>query len=121
MESSDWPKSLPRPGNQKLRRMKSAAPWFEVYQVSDATFALLEPRHYEEVISYLILGNERAVLLDTGMGIGAYECKEYINSLGGEIQVESASGGGTRMRVILPLAGYGQAVNSEYKDMESSA
>jgi len=70
MESSGWPKALPRSGNQRLTRQESAAPWFEVYQVSDTTFALLEPRHYEEVISYLILGGERAALLDTGMGIG---------------------------------------------------
>ncbi|MEE8389199.1 MAG: MBL fold metallo-hydrolase [Anaerolineae bacterium] len=70
MENSGWPQSLPRPGNQRLNRLESAAPWFEVYRVSDGTFALLEPRHYEEVISYLILGDERAILLDTGMGIG---------------------------------------------------
>jgi glyoxylase-like metal-dependent hydrolase (beta-lactamase superfamily II) len=38
--------------------------------VSEGTFALLEPSHYEEVISYLILGNERGILFDTGMGIG---------------------------------------------------
>ena len=56
---------------------------------------------------------------DTGMGIGAYECKEYINSLGGEIQIESEPGGGTRMHVILPLQGCGQSVNSDYKHMES--
>jgi len=70
MASSGWPEILPRSGNQALKRLNSVAPWFEAYQVSEAAFALLEPRHYEEVISYLILGNERAVLLDTGMGIG---------------------------------------------------
>jgi len=69
MQRSHWPKALPRPGNQRLKRLASNSPWFEVYQVSAGTFALLEPRHYEEVISYLILGDERAVLLDTGMGI----------------------------------------------------
>lgn len=68
--ASDWPEALPRPGNQRLMRVQSGAPWFEVYQVDAGTFALLEPRHYEEVISYLILGGERAALLDTGMGIG---------------------------------------------------
>ncbi len=78
MEGSGWPKILPRPGNQKLERLESAhplrvswgSPWFEIYKVSAGTFALLEPRHYEEVISYLILGDEQAVLLDTGMGMG---------------------------------------------------
>jgi glyoxylase-like metal-dependent hydrolase (beta-lactamase superfamily II) len=69
MQSSNWPQALPRLGNQKLRQLESVTPWFEIYQVSDGTWALLEPRHYEEVISYLILGDELAVLLDTGMGI----------------------------------------------------
>jgi glyoxylase-like metal-dependent hydrolase (beta-lactamase superfamily II) len=30
----------------------------------------MEPNHTEEVISYLVLGAERAALIDTGMGIG---------------------------------------------------
>jgi glyoxylase-like metal-dependent hydrolase (beta-lactamase superfamily II) len=70
MEGSGWPEALPRPGNQRLEGLPSCAPWFEIFSVSAGTFALLEPRHYEEVISYLILGADRAVLLDTGMGIG---------------------------------------------------
>ena len=70
MHDSGWPLAVPRASNQRLKRLESAAPWFEAYQVSRGTFALLEPGHFEEVISYLILGNERAVLLDTGMGIG---------------------------------------------------
>jgi putative PEP-CTERM system histidine kinase len=39
-----------------------------------------------------------------GMGIGAYQAREYIRSLGGWIEVESDPGRGTRMRIILPLA-----------------
>jgi len=56
---------------------------------------------------------------DTGMGIGAYECKEYVNSLSGEIQVESEPGRGTRMSVILPLHGYEQSLSGNYEHMES--
>jgi glyoxylase-like metal-dependent hydrolase (beta-lactamase superfamily II) len=70
MSYSQWPDVLPRPGNAKLERLPSRDPWFEVYYVGPLTFALLEPRHYEEVISYLIVGHERAVLFDSGMGIG---------------------------------------------------
>src|SRR5512136_2659357 len=70
MNTSGWPQALPRPGNQKLQRLESASSWFEIFRVSPGTFALLESRHYEEVISYLIVGETRAVLLDTGMGIG---------------------------------------------------
>ena len=38
-----------------------------------------------------------------GMGIGAYECRETIRALGGQMEVESAPGSGTRFRVSLPL------------------
>jgi glyoxylase-like metal-dependent hydrolase (beta-lactamase superfamily II) len=70
MEGSGWPGALPRAGNLRLERLESAEPWFEAYRVGEGTVALLEARHYEEVISYLILGAERAILFDTGMGIG---------------------------------------------------
>ena len=38
----------------------------------------------------------------TGMGIGVFESREYIRSLGGEIQVESTPGEGTLFRILLP-------------------
>jgi putative PEP-CTERM system histidine kinase len=41
---------------------------------------------------------------DAGMGIGAYECRQYVQSLQGEIQVESEPGKGTMMRIVLPVA-----------------
>jgi glyoxylase-like metal-dependent hydrolase (beta-lactamase superfamily II) len=70
MIKSGWPEALPRQGNRGLAPVPSVSPWFEIYRVEDDTFAILEPRHWEEVISYLILGDERALLFDTGMGIG---------------------------------------------------
>lgn len=39
----------------------------------------------------------------TGMGIGAYECKEYVQELNGTIQVTSHPGRGTLFTVRLPL------------------
>jgi glyoxylase-like metal-dependent hydrolase (beta-lactamase superfamily II) len=33
-------------------------------------FAIYEPKQFEEVISYLILGERRALLFDTGLGVG---------------------------------------------------
>ena len=38
-----------------------------------------------------------------GMGIGAYECRETLRALGGNIEVESEPGHGTRFRLSLPL------------------
>ena len=69
MYQSMWPDVLPRAGNQRLEKLQSLSTWFEIYRVSQGVFAVLEPGHAEEAISYLILGGDRAVLLDTGMGI----------------------------------------------------
>jgi putative PEP-CTERM system histidine kinase len=40
----------------------------------------------------------------TGMGVGAYECREVIAALGGQVTVESNPGQGTVFRIMLPLA-----------------
>src|ERR1022692_910418 len=66
----DWCRDLPRPQYKALERVPSADPWFEVYRVAPGVFAIYEPHQFEEVISYLIVGERRAALFDTGMGIG---------------------------------------------------
>jgi putative PEP-CTERM system histidine kinase len=38
-----------------------------------------------------------------GMGVGAYEAREYIQELGGTIEVESHLGRGTKISILLPL------------------
>jgi len=38
-----------------------------------------------------------------GMGIGVFESREYINELGGSLEVSSTPGVGTTFRVLLPL------------------
>lgn len=68
-ETPDWCKSLPRPEYKSLERVQTSDPWFEVYKVAPNTFAIYEPHQFEEVISYLIVGEESALLFDTGMGI----------------------------------------------------
>jgi putative PEP-CTERM system histidine kinase len=39
----------------------------------------------------------------SGMGIGVYQSREYIRSLGGEVQVSSKEGTGTTFTITLPL------------------
>lgn len=45
-------------------------PWFSVEALAADTFAISEPRHWEEPHSYLLLGSRRALLIDTGLGVG---------------------------------------------------
>src|SRR5271165_1537197 len=68
-EKPDWCRPLPRPEYKSLERIQISDPWFEVYKVAPNTFAIYEPHQFEEVISYLILGKDKALLFDTGMGI----------------------------------------------------
>lgn len=44
--------------------------WFTVEQIDPRTFAISEYGHWEQVHSYLVLGAERAALIDTGVGVG---------------------------------------------------
>jgi glyoxylase-like metal-dependent hydrolase (beta-lactamase superfamily II) len=68
-EKPDWCKALPRAEYKTLERVLVSDPWFEVYKVAPDTFAIYEPHQAEETIAYLILGKEKALLFDTGMGI----------------------------------------------------
>ncbi|HUI39280.1 MAG TPA: MBL fold metallo-hydrolase, partial [Candidatus Nitrosotalea sp.] len=75
----DWCRQIPRPEYKLLARVHRSEPWFEIYRVSPGVFAIYEPRQFEEVISYLILGEKRAMLFDTGMGIG--DIKHVVESI----------------------------------------
>ncbi|MDN5343478.1 MULTISPECIES: MBL fold metallo-hydrolase [Oceanotoga] len=44
--------------------------WFTIEKIDDETFAISEYGHWEKMHSYLIVGNEKALLIDTGLGIG---------------------------------------------------
>jgi glyoxylase-like metal-dependent hydrolase (beta-lactamase superfamily II) len=65
----EWCRALPRPEYKNLKRVPVTDSWFQVYNVARGVFAIYEPHQSEETISYLITGNKRAVLFDTGMGI----------------------------------------------------
>jgi len=68
-QQAEWCKKLPRSAYSKLERVPIADPWFEVYEIRPRVFAIYEPHQLEEVISYLIIGDDRGLLFDTGMGI----------------------------------------------------
>ena len=43
--------------------------WFTVEQIDDQTYAISEYGHWEKVHSYLLIGEDKAALVDTGLGI----------------------------------------------------
>lgn len=73
VQPENWWDVLPRPGYAKLEKVGEFQSWFEVYKLLDGTYALYEPYQFQEAISYLVLGSEKAVLIDTGNGIGNIE------------------------------------------------
>jgi glyoxylase-like metal-dependent hydrolase (beta-lactamase superfamily II) len=66
----NWYDALPRAAWSEFELVEQTQPWFEVYEVAPGVLAIYEPGQFEEVISFLILGSERALLFDTGLGIG---------------------------------------------------
>ncbi|MFT5676029.1 MAG: glyoxylase-like metal-dependent hydrolase (beta-lactamase superfamily II) [Paraglaciecola sp.] len=66
---ADFCKSLPRAEYKTLERIKHNSEWFEVYQVAPGVTAIYEPHQWQEVISYLIEGENAALVFDTGNGI----------------------------------------------------
>jgi glyoxylase-like metal-dependent hydrolase (beta-lactamase superfamily II) len=53
-----------------FKKVSTAEDWFEVYQVASDLFVFCEPRHYENTIVSLLIGQQKALLIDTGCGIG---------------------------------------------------
>lgn len=58
-----------RPSLNKINEIKTKSKWFKVFKVSKNVIAIVEPYNYEEVISYLIVGKNKALLFDTGIGV----------------------------------------------------
>jgi len=69
VSNPDWCRALPRPEYKTIERVPTSDPWFEVYKPASGVFAIYEPHQAEETIGYLIVGQKRALLFDTGMGI----------------------------------------------------
>ena len=43
--------------------------WFTIEQIDSQTFAIIEYKHWEETHCYLLCGQNKAVLIDTGLGV----------------------------------------------------
>ena len=60
--------------------------WFEVKELPSNIYAIREPHYYFDVISYLVIGSESSLLIDTGTGLA--NILDVIKELySGELQV----------------------------------
>ncbi len=66
----DWSALLPRDCYRNFECIDVKEPWFDVYSLPHDVYCIYEGGHFQEVLSYLICGSEKSLLLDTGMGIG---------------------------------------------------
>lgn len=43
--------------------------WFTIEEVDQSTYAISEYRHWEQTHAYLVIGSDKAALIDTGLGV----------------------------------------------------
>jgi len=69
VQPAGWAEVHPRAWCGQIPRVAAASSWFEVFLLPCGGWAIYEPGHFQEVISFLFEGRERALLWDTGLGI----------------------------------------------------
>src|ERR1700722_7752327 len=62
------PHAMVDPGPAHLAKGRMVDDYFAVEDLGDGTYAIGEPRYYQQNYSYLIVGQSRAVLFDSGSG-----------------------------------------------------
>ena len=67
--SNSFCEELPRPENAALPLSDASDDWFQVYEAAEGVYSIIEPYQFQETISQLIVGQERAILFDTGLGL----------------------------------------------------
>ena len=65
-----WNVTPPQSVWSNFKEVPVSDDWFEAYEIAANLFVFYEPRHYEETLVNLIVGRDRAALIDTGCGIG---------------------------------------------------
>ena len=128
-----WYDVMPRASWSKLNAIDTDQNWFEVYQLNANTYAIYEPFQWQEAISYLLIGSERAMLVDTLQGIGDLKAvvdqltrlpvvvintHSHFDHVSGNHQFETIYG------IDKPFArnnaqGHGNAVNAEHMSAAS--
>lgn len=59
--------------------MRDHPDWFQIDEIDDQTWVISEDGHWEQPHCYLLAGTNRAILIDTGLGIG--NLQEVVNQI----------------------------------------
>lgn len=70
-DAASWCDAPPAPEFATLEAVDVGDGWFKVYAIAPGVFAIHEPRQYETVTAFLVVGSERAVLFDSGLGVAS--------------------------------------------------
>lgn len=70
MKIHHWSDGLPELIFAQFKEMPISYDWFKAYQITDSLFVFHEPRHFEKTLMSLVIGADKAILIDTGCGIG---------------------------------------------------
>ncbi len=70
VQPKGWYEALPRDIYASLEKVPVDNDWYEVYKLPFDVYGIYEPGQFQEVISFLVVGSDKAVLVDTGMGMG---------------------------------------------------
>ncbi len=79
IQPAAWFKALPRQQFSTFEPVPSPVEWFSVYKIRPDLYVIYEPKNFQEVMCFLYIGSEKALLVDSGMGIG--NIKLVIDSL----------------------------------------
>lgn len=68
--TDNWHDAAPRSVFLDFKKIPVSEEWFEVYEITTNLFVCCEPRHYKNTIINLVIGRDKAAVIDTGCGIG---------------------------------------------------
>ena len=68
--TDSWNDARPQSAWFNFKQIPISSDWFQAYEIATNLFVFYEPRHYEQTLVNLIIGQDRAALIDTGCGIG---------------------------------------------------
>lgn len=67
---SAWWEALPRKVYSLLEKVNTRQPWYDVYRIHDWLYGIYEGGQYDEALMYLVIGEDKAAVIDGGTGIG---------------------------------------------------